>query len=134
MRKVYSQNPLTANELIELVNSRVLTLAATVRPDGRPHLSPTDLIVIGSNFYLGVDHATARFRSLRKNPGVMVMLADGWEAPGNPRRNHEFSGHEERNSSKGPRGSEAEIWLGHRRDCRVPAREDFHVEGKIARR
>jgi putative heme iron utilization protein len=76
-KKVYSQNPLTANEVIELANSRVLTLAATVRPDGRPHLSPTDLTVVDGVFYLGVDESTARYRNLKRNPAVTVMLADG---------------------------------------------------------
>lgn len=76
-KKVYSQNPLTASEIIELANSRVLTLAATVRPEGRPHLSPTDLVVVDGVFYLGVDEATARYRNLKHNPGVTVMLADG---------------------------------------------------------
>jgi len=79
-RRVYSQNPLTASELIELANSRVLTIAATVRPDGRPHLSPSDLIVVDGVFYLGVDEATARYRNIKQNPAVSVMLADGWKS------------------------------------------------------
>lgn len=76
-KSVYSQNPLSASEVIELANSRALTIAATVKPDGSPHLSPTDLIVVDGVFYLGVDEATARYRNLRKNPAVTVMLADG---------------------------------------------------------
>ena len=76
-RKVYGKNPLTANDLIEMANSRVLTLAATVRPDGRPHLSPTDLVAVGEVLYLGVDEATARYRNLKQNPAVTVMLVDG---------------------------------------------------------
>ncbi len=76
-KKVYSQNPLTASEVIDLANSRVLTLAATVRPDGRPHLSPTDLVVVDGVFYLGVDEATARYRNLKANPAITIMLADG---------------------------------------------------------
>ena len=76
-KKVYSQNPLTASEVIVLANLRVLTLAATVRPNGRPHLSPTDLVVVDGVFYLGVDEATARYRNLKQNPAVTVMLADG---------------------------------------------------------
>ena len=76
-RKVYSQNPLTSSEVIELANSRVLTVAATVRPDGRPHLSPTDLVAVDGVFYLGVDEATARYRNLKANPVVTIMLADG---------------------------------------------------------
>ena len=79
-RRVYSQNPLTASELIELANSRVLTIAATVRPDGRPHLSPSDLIVVDGVFYLGVDEATARYRNIKQNPAVSVMLADEWKS------------------------------------------------------
>ena len=75
-KEVYSQNPLTASEVIELANSRVLTLAATVRPNGRPHLSPTDLVAVDGIFYLGVDEATARYRNLKQNPAVTVMLAD----------------------------------------------------------
>ncbi len=76
-KTVYSQNPLTASEVIELANSRVLTVAATVRTDGRPHLSPTDFVAVDGVFYLGVDEATARYRNLRQNPAVTVMLADG---------------------------------------------------------
>jgi putative heme iron utilization protein len=68
---------MTASEVIELANSRVLTLAATVKPNGRPHLSPTDLVVVDEVFYLGVDEATARYRNLKQNPAVTVMLADG---------------------------------------------------------
>jgi putative heme iron utilization protein len=75
-KEVYSQNPLTGTEVIELANSRVLTLAATVRPDGRPHLSPTDFVAIDGIFYLGVDEATARYRNLKQNSAVTVMLVD----------------------------------------------------------
>jgi putative heme iron utilization protein len=78
-RKVYSQNPLTAGEVIELANSHALTIAATVRPDNRPHLSPSDLVVVDEIFYLGVDKVTARYRNLKSNPAVTVMLADGWK-------------------------------------------------------
>jgi putative heme iron utilization protein len=76
---VYSQNPLTASEVIELANSRVLTVAATVRPDNRPHLSPSDLVVVDDIFYLGVEKVTARYRNLRNNSAVTIMLADGWK-------------------------------------------------------
>jgi putative heme iron utilization protein len=76
-KEVYGQNPLTGSEVIEMVNSRVLTLAATVRPDGRPHLSPTDFVGVDGVFYLGVDEATARYRNLKENPSLTIMLADG---------------------------------------------------------
>ena len=89
-KEVYSQNPLTANEVIELANSRVLTLAATVRPDGRPHLSPTDLVVVDGVFYLGLDMAMARYGNLRENPAVTVMLADSWKRQAILEGNAEF--------------------------------------------
>jgi len=75
-REVYGKNPLTASELIDLANSRIMTLAATVRPNGRPHLSPTDFVAVDRVFYLGVDEATARYRNLKENPAVTVMLVD----------------------------------------------------------
>jgi putative heme iron utilization protein len=76
-REVYGKNPLTGGEVIELANSRVLTIAATVRPDGRPHLSPTDFVAVEGVFYLGVDEATARYRNLKQNPAATIMLVDG---------------------------------------------------------
>jgi putative heme iron utilization protein len=78
-REVYGQNPLTAGEVVELANSRALIIAATVRPDNRPHLSPSDLVVVDEVFYLGVDKVTARYRNLKNNPAVTIMLADGWK-------------------------------------------------------
>jgi putative heme iron utilization protein len=75
-KEVYGKNPLTESEVIELANSRVPTLAATVRPDGRPHLSPTDFVAVDGIFYLGVDEATARYRNLKQNPAATVMLVD----------------------------------------------------------
>ncbi|HYY91608.1 MAG TPA: pyridoxamine 5'-phosphate oxidase family protein [Candidatus Dormibacteraeota bacterium] len=76
-KNVYGKNPLTIEELIELANSRVLTIASTVKPDNHPHVSPTDLVVVDGELYLGVDRATARYRNLQQNPAVALMLADG---------------------------------------------------------
>lgn len=75
-RNVYGQNPLSASEVIELANNRVLTVASTVRPESRPHLSSTNLTVADGVFCLGVDGATARYRNLKRNPAITVMLAD----------------------------------------------------------
>ena len=78
-RKVYGKNPLTAQEVLDLANSKAMILAATVKPDGKPHLSPSDLAAFGGKLYLGVDKATARYRNLQRNPAVVVMMTDGWE-------------------------------------------------------
>ncbi len=78
-RKVYSQNPLTSQEILELANSRALDLAATVKPGGKPHLSPTDLIPLDGKLYVGVDEATARYKNLKQNSAITIMIADGWK-------------------------------------------------------
>ncbi len=70
---------MTAQEVLDLANSRALMLAATVRHGGRPHLSPTDLVAIDGRLYLGVDVATARYKNLQENPAITVMMADGWK-------------------------------------------------------
>ncbi len=62
-----------------MANSRALTLAATVRSSGRPHLSPTDLVAVDGRLYLGVEVATARYKNLQENPAITVMMADGWK-------------------------------------------------------
>jgi hypothetical protein len=43
-KEVHGQNPLRAKEVLELANTNVLILAATVKSDGKPHLSPVDLV------------------------------------------------------------------------------------------
>ena len=78
-KKVYGQNPLTSREILDLANSRVLILAATVKPNGRPHLSPSDLVAIDATLYIGVDITTARYKNLKQNPAITIMLADGWK-------------------------------------------------------
>ncbi len=78
-KKVYGKNPLTAQEVLELANSRALISAATIKPKGRPHLSPSDLVAVDGKLYLGVDKATARYRNLKHNPAITVMMADGWK-------------------------------------------------------
>ncbi len=78
-KKVYGKNPLALQEVLDLANSRALILAATVKRGGRPHLSPTDLVAVDGKLYLGVDEATARYKNLKQNPAIAVMVADGWK-------------------------------------------------------
>jgi uncharacterized pyridoxamine 5'-phosphate oxidase family protein len=78
-RKVYGQNPLTAKEVLELANTHVLILAATVKAEGKPHLSPVDLVAVEGTIYVGVDEATARYKNLKQNPAITMMIADGWK-------------------------------------------------------
>jgi uncharacterized pyridoxamine 5'-phosphate oxidase family protein len=78
-KKVYGQNPLTAKEVLELANTHVLILAATVKAGGKPHLSPVDLVAVEGAIYVGVDVATARYKNLKQNPAITIMIADGWK-------------------------------------------------------
>lgn len=78
-KKVYGQNPLAAQEVLDLANSQVLSLAATVKREGKPHLSPVDLVAVDGNLYVGMDEATARFKNLKQNPAITIMIADGWK-------------------------------------------------------
>ncbi len=78
-KKVYGQNPMTAQELVDLSNSSGLILAATVKPDQKPHLSPVDLNILNDKIYIGIDEGTARHGNLRHNPSITIMMAEGWK-------------------------------------------------------
>ncbi len=68
---------MTGQELVDLANSHVLILAATVKPDQKPHLSPVDLNIVDDKIYIGIDEGTARDRNLRHNPSITIMIAEG---------------------------------------------------------
>src|SRR5215510_11680944 len=76
-KKVYGQTPLSGPELVDLANARVLNLAATVKPDQRPHLSPVDVNIVNDKIYVGIDEGTARHKNLRHNSYITIMIADG---------------------------------------------------------
>ena len=78
-KKVYGQNPLTAKEVLDLANSGALITAATVRPEGKPHLSPVDVVAVDGILYVGVDKTTARYKNLNRNPAITIMIAEGWK-------------------------------------------------------
>ncbi len=48
-------------------------------PKNTPNFSQSDIVAVDGVLYLGVDKVTARYRNLRSNPAVTVMLADGWK-------------------------------------------------------
>jgi uncharacterized pyridoxamine 5'-phosphate oxidase family protein len=78
-KKVYGEDPMTAKEVLELANTDVLILAATVKPEGKPHLSPVDIVAVEGAIYVGVDEETARYKNLKQNPAITIMIADGWK-------------------------------------------------------
>ena len=78
-KKVYGQNPLTAQEVLDLANGQALSLAATVKREGKPHLSPVDLVAVGGKLFVGTDKNTARFKNLKQNPSITILIAQGWK-------------------------------------------------------
>lgn len=77
-KSVYGRNPLTVEELLDFANAKgPMSIAATVKPNGQPHMSPTDLVAFEGRFFLGVDKATARYKNLQKNPRVTIMIMEG---------------------------------------------------------
>ncbi len=78
-KTVFSQSALTSEELLDLANGSGLRIAATTKPNGRPHLSITDVIVLDGKLYIGVDTVTARYKNLQHNTGIVIMMAEGWK-------------------------------------------------------
>lgn len=77
---VYGKNPLTVQELLDLANAKgPMSLGATVKPSGQPHLSPVDIVATDGKLVLGIDKATARYKNLQHNNRVTLMILDGWK-------------------------------------------------------
>lgn len=52
---------------------------ATVRPDGRAHLSPIWFVWVGGAFWMCCNEASVKARNLRANPSASVSLESGTE-------------------------------------------------------
>jgi PPOX class probable F420-dependent enzyme len=50
---------------------------ASVRPDGRPHLSPVWFAWVDGYLYISIDPESVKSRNLAKNPNVVLALEDG---------------------------------------------------------
>lgn len=49
----------------------------SVRPDGRPHMTPVWFVYLEGKFYVGIDPASVKSRNIGRNPGVVLALEDG---------------------------------------------------------
>ncbi len=78
-KNVFSQSPMTGEEVLDLLNKAGLQVIATVKPDGRPHIATTGLIVVDDRIYMGMDSVTRRYKNLKHNPSFAVMVAEGWK-------------------------------------------------------
>jgi nitroimidazol reductase NimA-like FMN-containing flavoprotein (pyridoxamine 5'-phosphate oxidase superfamily) len=50
---------------------------ASVRPDGRPHLTPVWFVYVEAKFYMSIDPKSIKSRNLAANPRVSLALEDG---------------------------------------------------------
>jgi PPOX class probable F420-dependent enzyme len=50
---------------------------SSVRPDGRPHLTPVWFVWLDGKFYFGIDPKSVKSRNIRHNPRVVLALEDG---------------------------------------------------------
>ncbi len=78
-RNVFSQSPMTGEEVLDFLGKGGLQLAATVKPDGTPHITTAGLVVVDGRIYMGMDSVTRRYKNLKHNPSFAVMVADGWK-------------------------------------------------------
>lgn len=50
---------------------------ATVRPDGRPHVTPVWFVYIDGRFWVGTGRDNVKTRNVLSNPAVVITLEDG---------------------------------------------------------
>lgn len=76
-RNVFSMKPLTARQVHDLVRKQPTVVLATVKPNGKAHISLTGMATVNGKLYLGQSRAYAAFRNLQANPSVAVVVATG---------------------------------------------------------
>lgn len=77
---LYGKNPLTVQELLDFANAKgPMSLAATIKPSGQPHMSPVDIVSVGGKLVLGIDKATSRYKNLQRSNRTTLMIMDGWK-------------------------------------------------------
>ncbi len=76
-KNVFGKNPMNALEVVELANTKgTVSLAATVRSSGQPHLTPTTAVGLDGKLYVGFDEGTAQLKNLERNPRLTLMLME----------------------------------------------------------
>jgi hypothetical protein len=62
---------------VDSLNERKICWLATVRPDGRAHLTPIWFVWVDASFWVCCNDATVKARNMRANPSVAISLEDG---------------------------------------------------------
>jgi hypothetical protein len=66
-----------SQETLEKLNGAQNIWFSSVRPDGRPHLTPVWFIWHEEKFYVGIDPHSIKSRNIHHNPRVVLALEDG---------------------------------------------------------
>ena len=64
-------------EALEKLTQAANIWFASVRSDGRPHLTPVWFVYYGRHLYLSIDPKSIKNRNLASNPNVSLALEDG---------------------------------------------------------
>ena len=66
---------LSQQEISDLFSELRVAHLCTVRPDGRPHVTPVGYIVEGDKAFVMAPANAVKFRNVRKNPKVALSVA-----------------------------------------------------------
>ncbi len=64
-------------EAIEKLEKQQTIWFGSVRPDGKPHLTPVWFLWHEGKLYIGIDPNSVKSRNLKQNPWVVLALEDG---------------------------------------------------------
>ena len=64
-------------EAIEKLEKQQTIWFGSVRPDGKPHLTPVWYVWYAGKLYIGIDPNSVKSRNLQQNPSVVLALEDG---------------------------------------------------------
>jgi PPOX class probable F420-dependent enzyme len=66
-----------SSEVLTRLESQPNIWFSSVRPDGRPHLTPVWFVWQAGKFYFGIDPKSVKSRNIQHNPRVALALEDG---------------------------------------------------------
>jgi F420H(2)-dependent biliverdin reductase len=64
-------------EAVEKLEKQKNIWFGSVRPDGKPHLTPVWFVWHEGKLYIGIDPNSIKSRNLKQNPWVVLALEDG---------------------------------------------------------
>jgi hypothetical protein len=69
--------PTLSPEVVDKLAQAANIWFASVRPDGRPHLTPVWFVFDGHQLYVSIDPNSVKSRNLASSPKVSLALEDG---------------------------------------------------------